>query len=131
MTNMSLLWELNGAQSLNSADWKKGVLPITGLKNDYIIVIEGNTIDGDIRYHNNFYIFFKTTYNKLMIFFSNFSIDDIAFLDYSNSCLLEPSFSLPTTTIKPITTTPSIYGFRIKFYFRFILFNFNFNSRWI
>jgi len=111
MTNMSLLWELNGAQSLNSTDWKKGVLPITGLKNDYIIVIEGNTIDGDIRYHNNFYIFFKTTYNKLMIFFSNFSIDDIAFLDYSNSCLLEPSFSLPTTTtIKPTTAPPAVYG---------------------
>ena len=53
MTNMSLLWELNGAQSLNSTDWKKGVLPITGLKDDYIIIIEGtigNIIDGDIRF---------------------------------------------------------------------------------
>ncbi len=46
------MWELNGAQSSDSYDWKKGVLPITNMKNDYLLVIEGTvgrSYDGDIR----------------------------------------------------------------------------------
>jgi hypothetical protein len=51
-TNRSLMWELNGAQSSDSYDWKKGVLPITNMKDDYLLVIEGTvgrSYDGDIR----------------------------------------------------------------------------------
>lgn len=51
-TKRSLIWGLSGQQSLNQVDWKQGVMPITNIQDNYIIVIEGvvgDDFDGDIR----------------------------------------------------------------------------------
>lgn len=40
-----------------------------------------------------------------------FSLDDIAFLAYTDQCVRKPDVSLPTTTTpKPTTQTPAVYG---------------------
>ena len=39
------------------------------------------------------------------------SLDDIAFLVYTDQCIRTPAVSLPTTTTaKPTTQTPAVYG---------------------
>lgn len=55
VTQKTLLWDIKGPQSLNGMDWKQGVLPITDLNDDYVVVIEGTvgangftTDNGDI-----------------------------------------------------------------------------------
>ena len=40
-----------------------------------------------------------------------FSLDDIAFLAYTDQCIRTPAISLPTTTTaRPTTQTPAVYG---------------------
>ena len=90
ITNRNLLWEISGQQSVDNKDWKKGVVPISNIQDKYVVLIEG-TVGKD--------------YN------GDISIDDIAFLDYTSSCSLEPTLAIPTTTTKaPTTTQGSVYG---------------------
>lgn len=52
VTTKTLLWSINGQQSINSTDWKQGVLPIINIQNNYVLVIEGvvgGFYAGDIR----------------------------------------------------------------------------------
>ena len=54
LTNYITLWEVVGKQSVSATDWKRGVVPITNLADDYTIIIEGqvgkSVSYGDIRY---------------------------------------------------------------------------------
>ena len=95
-TKKYVLWELSGKQSKDQKDWKQGVVPVTGLNDDYTIIFEGvvgKSYDGDI------------------------SIDDITFTPFSNACYRMPDISLPTTTTSPPpTTTGLVYdGFLCDF----------------
>lgn len=54
LTNRNLVWSVSGQQSLNQQDWKQGVVPISNIQNDYVILIEGTVgstlnSEGDIR----------------------------------------------------------------------------------
>jgi hypothetical protein len=55
LLNRTHLWQIQGQQSTDSKDWKKGVLPVDNIKDDYsnlyVILIEGtigNGYDADI-----------------------------------------------------------------------------------
>lgn len=50
-TMQTLIWKLNGKQSVNNTDWKYATVPLENLSQTYKIVIEGtvgNDYDGDI-----------------------------------------------------------------------------------
>ncbi len=42
-----LLWEINGEQSINSYDWRQGVVPVTNIQDEYKILIEGTVGEDD------------------------------------------------------------------------------------
>ena len=52
-TSRVMLWELRGQQSLNSTDWKQGILPITNINSDYTILIEGTVGVGTSTYYSD------------------------------------------------------------------------------
>ncbi|CAF0741650.1 unnamed protein product, partial [Brachionus calyciflorus] len=85
-TRQNVIWEITGQQSVNSRDWKQGVVALSN-SNDFKLIFEGrvggvgfNSFDGDI------------------------AIDDIAFLVDSPTCVRQPPFSEPTT--RPPTVSP-------------------------
>lgn len=53
VTNSIQMWEIIGKQSSSATDWKRGVVPITNIVDDYTIIIEGQVGKqisyGDIR----------------------------------------------------------------------------------